>query len=248
MRITSLDDINSWVRSWMQEKWVHKIIAFSWSSSNEKLPGIPDELAKQVAKANQEYVDAIISGALDHLADYRVAILTGGTWGWVPESATRKAKELWMSTIWVYPESRSKKDALGDTLLDCAIEVGSVFGKSMFWDESTVFAKLADATVILGWNAGTLVEVSHALKLNESLLEVRWNGEVKLKNENEHQKHILPVIWIPGISPIVKLLPGKSYVKDWTFPTKDIRTGKDIFDYLRLKLNLDEILTADNKK
>ena len=250
MRITSLDDINMWVQSWMQEKWVHKIIAFSGSSSTENPPWIDIALAENLSKANQQYINATISGTLWLLRDYRIAILTGWTrWG-VPESATRKAKELGLSTIWVYPESRSSKDSLSqEWLLDCAIEVVSVFWKSMFWDESTVFAKLADASVIFWGNAGTLVEVSHALKLNESLLqkdEQTW--KVTERYPGEHRKYIIPVDGIPGISSVVKLLPWKSYVREWTFPEKNIRSSRDIFEYVRHRLHLDEIHKDDMKK
>lgn len=63
------------------------------------------------------------------LQDYRIAILTGGTEGGVPEDALRIAKDYGILTIGVYP-SRGAKRALGENLIDCAIEVQSVFGES----------------------------------------------------------------------------------------------------------------------
>ena len=250
MRITSLDDINSWVQTWMKEKWVHKIIAFSGSSSTENPPWIPDELAIQLAQINQAYVDAIITGTLNKLRDYRIAILTGWTKGGVPESTTRVARGLWLPTIWVYPESRANKDSLAqEWLLDCSIEVGSVFGKSMFGDESTVFAKLADASIIFWGNAGTLVEVSHALKLNESLLEIdKITWKVVEKNAWEHRKYIIPVDGVPWIWSVVKLLPWKSYVREWTFPDKNIRSAQDIYMFLKDRLSLADIHIDNDKK
>lgn len=228
MRITSLDRIDSWVQEWMWEKGVKKIIAISGWSSAEKLEWADPEIVKRYNDSISAYVSAIIDGTLKMLQDYRVAILTWGTKWWVPEDAMMIAKKYDFPTIWVYP-ARGAKSALSDTIIDCAIEVKSIFWESRWWDESPVFAKLADASVVLwGW-AGTLIEVAHALKINEGLID-KW-----LK-----PKYIIPVSGLPGMWSLVQLLPWKKDVKKLTFPENDIKTWQQVADFLHKKLNLED--------
>lgn len=228
MRITSLDGINAWVKHWMDQTGTRKIIAISWWSSAEKVDWADPEIVARLNDSISAYVRAVIDGTCKRLQDYRVAILTGWTQGWVPEDAIRIAKDYGFLTIGVYP-SRGAKRALDDSLIDCAIEVQSVFGESRWWDESPVFAKLADASVVLGWWAGTLIEVAHALKINEWLLD-----------KKERPKYIIPVAGIPGMGQYIQLLPGKAHVKKATFPSYDIRTGQEVAQYLENKLYLED--------
>lgn len=55
-------------------------------------------------------MNAVIEWTLRKLQDYRVAILTGGTKGGVPEDALKIAKKYGLNTIWVYP-ARGAKNA-----------------------------------------------------------------------------------------------------------------------------------------
>lgn len=206
MRITGLDDIDSGVRDWMSKNGVHKIIAISWGSSAEKMEWANPEIVARLNESVAEYVNAVIEWTLKKLQDYRIAVLTGGTRDGVPEDAMRLAKKYNFPTIGVYP-ARGAKYALDDDLIDCAVEVKSVFWESRWGDESPVFAKLADASVVLGWGAWTLIEFAHALKINEWLLD-----------KGERPKYIVPVSGIPWMSQYIQMLPGKSHVKKATFP------------------------------
>ena len=228
MKITSLDDINSWVREWMDREWIHKIIAISGWSSAEKIEWANPEIVTKLNESIAEYVNAVIEWTLKKLQDYRVAILTGGTKGGVTEDALKIAKKYWLQTIGVYP-ARGAKNALSEEYIDCAIEVKSIFGESRWGDESPVFTKLADANIVLGGWAGTLIEVAHVLKINEWLID-KW----------ERPKYIIPVSGIPWMGSLIQLLPGKSHVKRATFPENEIKTGQQVADYLEKKLNLDD--------
>ncbi len=228
MKITSLDEIDSWVQEWMQREWVGKIIAISGWSSAEKMEWADPDIVKQYNDSIAAYVNAIIEGTLKRLQDYRVAILTWGTEWWVPEDAIRIAKDYGFPTIGVYP-ARGAKSALSDALINCAIEVKSIFWESRWGDETPVFAKLADASVVLGGGAWTLIEVAHALKINEGLIS-KWL----------RPKYIIPVTWLPGMSSLIQLLPAKKDVKKFTFPEHEIKTGQQVADFLERKLNLED--------
>ena len=64
MKITSLDDINSWVQEWMAKKWVHKIIAFSWWSSADKMEWANPKIVEKLNESIAEYVNAVIEWSI----------------------------------------------------------------------------------------------------------------------------------------------------------------------------------------
>lgn len=236
MKITSLDDINSWVQAFMSEVWANKIISLSGWSSAEKVEWADPEAVRILNESVRNYVNSVLEVTFKRLADYRVVILTWWTEGGVPEDGARLAKKYGFHTIGVYP-ARWAKRALWDDVIDCAVEVGSVFWESMWWDESPVFAKLADASIVLGGWAGTLVEVSHILKINESLLD-----------KGKRPKFIVPISGIPGIGWYVQTLPWKTHVKRATFPDHEIKTGQQVADYLERILSLEDDHKDNDRK
>ena len=67
MKITSLDDINSWVREWMDREWIHKIIAISGWSSAEKIEWANPEIVTKLNESIAEYVNAVIEWTLKEI-------------------------------------------------------------------------------------------------------------------------------------------------------------------------------------
>src|SRR5207247_182413 len=106
----------------------------------------------------------------NYFADYRIALLCGGTKFGVPAAAAEYAKEAGIPTIGVYPTVGTKHALPGDRL-DLSICVPPAVGESDWGDESPVFAKLLDGVIVYGGGAGTLIEAAHILKCNESLIK-----------------------------------------------------------------------------
>jgi hypothetical protein len=109
------------VVSFMQSHGIHKVIGFS-GGADDRLQGVPenDDLQLKYVAFQKAFHDRLISDALRLLRGYRVAVLTGGTEGCIPELATRKAKEYGFKTIGVFPQ-KGKKYALDSSLLDLSI-------------------------------------------------------------------------------------------------------------------------------
>jgi len=212
--------------------WFKKIIAFSWWGSGVNISDNSD-LKDNVDKYTTEIKHRIIEIIMMRLKDYDVAVLTWGTSWDIPQIATRLARKYNIPTIWVLPE-KAKKNSLWKELLNAEILIPPIYWDSHYWDESSVFAKLADwMFVIWGWS-WTLVEFAHVMKINEKLEDIKQDVKI-----------IIPIDWVPGVSDKLQYIPWKPKVKELTFPNKNITDPKEAFEILRKKLNLDDILKEE---
>ncbi len=230
-KVTSLEKIEETIK---EVQWVlgfQKIIAFSWWWQGLKIDD--NNLSKELKKYSTSVKTRLIDNIMKRLKDYDVAILTWWTNWDIPRIATKIARKYNLPTIWVLPK-RWEKNSLGKENLNIEIIVNPIYGKSHYGDESSIFAKLADGIIVIGWWSGTLIEFSHAIKINEA----------SLKN-SENLKKIIPMEWISGVSDTLHYIPGNDEVKKKTFPWKRISKWKDAFEWLRQELNLDDILKSE---
>jgi SLOG cluster4 family len=122
-----------------------------------------------------------------------VAIVCGGTkWG-IPHTAMTLAKELGFKVIGIFPLTGAHYACL--ELLDLAICVDPIYGDSRWGDESVLFSKVADGIVIIGGGAGTMIEVSHVLKVNESIMSVN-----KKTKQTIPIKPVIPIAGTGGVA------------------------------------------------
>jgi predicted Rossmann-fold nucleotide-binding protein len=223
------------VEDFMRERGIAFTLAFSGGAddnspaleafhnkllTDERLPESMHADLSQIAKASlRESTAKIVREILEPLRGYRIAVLTGGTsWG-VPDVATRVAKQLGFTTIGVYPlTAKTKGNALSAELLDLSICVHPFIGESVWGDESAIFTKLLSAVVVIGGNAGTMVEVAHLLKLNEK--------------KNLPTKWIIPVYGTGGTADKLSFFPGKPETIAKCIPSLPIRTGQLVVDFL----------------
>lgn len=210
--------------------WFKKIIAFSWWWKWIQIDLNNELLAMQISEYGQLVKETIVKDIILRLRDYDVAILTWGTKWDIPNIATKIARAHNIPTIWIFPR-RWEKYSMGKELLNLEIVVDSQYWESHFWDESSMFAKLADWVFVIWWWAWTLIEFAHVMKINESLKKYNWTI-----------KKIVPIVWVPGVSETLHYIPGDNEIKNITFPNKTIHNGKEAFDRLRQELWLDDIL------
>lgn len=253
-------DITEAVQRFLADKGVHFTLAICGGADDDnpvlrhiagqlqdaQLPAkLKVGLTKGLKGASDEYVATIIRGVLSKLREsYRIAVLTGGTkWG-VPRIATQVARELGFPTIGVYPLTAKGKHAMSEEMLDLAICVYPGYGKSAWGDESHILTKLLDATIVIGGNAGTMVEVTHVLKHNEKhadllakkrALEARdtltdKESSVLRQIEDELPQHklryIVPIYGTGGTADKLSFFPGKPNTMTACIPSLPITTGE----------------------
>ncbi len=192
------------IKEFKKEHRINLIFAVS-GDADTKLEKVPesDPLQKDYKRVQEERVKRIIIEFLCKFKDLnsQIAILTGGTKGGVPECATKTAKQMGFKTIGIYPAS-GKKYFLGDEYIDFSFCVEPVYQspeQSFRWctdscwgDESSLFAKLLDAVVVIGGSSGTLIEVAYILKLNKEIK--------KGKTNYSRLKYIVPISGFGGVS------------------------------------------------
>jgi len=177
---------------------------------------------------NVEQTTVIILDFLSNLRDRRVAIVSGGTSGGIPELATVIAKQLNLPTVGVFPRD-GRKSALLDQL-DLAIEsLPPSLGKAGFGTETPTFIDILHGMIIIGGEFGTLVEVATALKINKD----RLRKELPII-------YLCPIQGTGGIADIVRVLPvikiRDNYLPKDCLPEEDVYTGIDAARFLRRKL------------
>jgi predicted Rossmann-fold nucleotide-binding protein len=239
-----MEDFTPIVENFKKERGVHFVLAFSGGADDsspllrhvvEALKADSGELAEDnididvaINNAKKSYVAGIVREVLMPLRGYRIAVLTGGTtWG-VPAIATEVAKELGFPTIGVYPLAASLKseNMLPDGQLDLAVCVHPMLGTSQWGDEAAAYTKLLDAVIIIGGNAGTMVEVAHLLKQNE---------------KNVVPKHLIPIYGTGGTADKVSFFPGKPGTMARCLPPHPIVSGTEACEHLRKKVFTDDI-------
>ncbi|MDD3067082.1 MAG: hypothetical protein PHO48_04615 [Candidatus Gracilibacteria bacterium] len=186
-----------------------------------------DRFTALLKESKDGFVADIIRGILGPLRGYRIAVQCGGTiWG-VPKIAAQVAKEMGFHTIGVFPlVAKTKGYALGEDLLDLSVCVHPMIDKSNWGDETPVYCKLPNATIVIGGGAGTMVEISHLLKMNEA--------------KGVAIRHIVPIFGTGGTADKVSFFPGKPDVMAKCIPHHPVQTGEEVLHYLRTHTNIDD--------
>jgi predicted Rossmann-fold nucleotide-binding protein len=221
------DQFDQIVSEFLQQHGMHHVIAFSGGASTD-LPGVAgdDPLQARYAEIQKERETRIVRCALNILRHHRIAVLTGGTRFGFPKTAAEVAKEMGLKTIGVFPATaRDKGHVLKD--LDLSLCVEPLFGESAWGDESSVFCKLLDAVIVCGGGAGTLIEASHLLKMNESLL--KYEQPLKI---------IIPIQGTGGVADGLPFVWGKQEIKTACMPQRPVFTGQDAAIYIQERLDL----------
>lgn len=208
---------------------IKRIIGFS-GGADDRLKGIPDEhpLQKQFKEFRDAYHTHIISSALARFKNYKIAVLTGGTSGGVPELATNIAKQLSFFTIGVHP-TRGKKYALTEEKLNMSITVDPMVGEAVWGDEGSVWTSLVDAMIVIGGGAGTLTECAHIQKINESRIK-----------SGEKPKYIVPIYGTGGVAEQLPHLWAKPDIRNVSMPMERIHTGNEAAKKIIEELSLDD--------
>lgn len=221
------EQIDQVVSDFKKNYGLHHIIAFSGGASMD-IPGVSsdDPLQEQYGQIQKEREARIVRSALNILRHYRIAVLSGGTRFGFPKTAVEVAKEMQLKTIGVFPKTAYEK---GYVLKepDLLICIHPQYGESAWGDESSVFCKLLDAVIVCGGGAGTLIEVAHLLKMNESLL--KYDHLVKV---------IIPIHGTGGVADGLSFVWGKQEIKIACMPQKPVLSGKDAAVYIQERLDL----------
>lgn len=210
---------------------IHKIIAFSGGASTT-LSGVgkQDPLQSEYEKLIQRAEERVLGDAVRLLRDYRIAVLTGGTkWG-VPSVASRKAKELGLMTIGIFPLV-GKKHALGEDLLDLTLCVEPSVGESRWGDESPIYANLLDGVIVCGGGAGTLTECAHILKINEGLAKA-----------GKELKYLVPISGTGGVADFLQIIHADPELRSRCMPNTRVTSGLQAAEILREALGLEDYL------
>jgi predicted Rossmann-fold nucleotide-binding protein len=220
-------NLNERFAAFKRQHGIHHVIAFS-GGAESTLPGLPekDALQTQYATFQQSRDERLVADALDMLQHYRVAVLTGGTRFGFPLTAMKAAQERNLKTIGVYPEYARQKGHVVEGL-DLSICIESLIGSSQFGDESSVFAKLLDAVIVCAGGAGTLIEISHILKMNEML--VKQQQPVKL---------VVPIHGTGRVADGLPFLWGKQEIKNACMPSKPVYTGFEAAKFIESRIDL----------
>jgi predicted Rossmann-fold nucleotide-binding protein len=171
--------------------------------------------------ADDGKVQSMISESVMRLAQYKVAILSGGTdWG-VPRYAMQAAQRYKLPTIGVIPE-RGEKHTVGG--IDKLIVVPSRIGQSEWGDESEYFVKLADGIEMIAGGNGTAIEFFRTMKINEGRL--RKGGQ---------PIYVAPIKGVGGFSEGIYGMNLAGYVKD-SMPETQPTGAAEAVDFLVQKL------------
>ncbi|MFE7797987.1 hypothetical protein [Nocardia sp. NPDC057440] len=222
-------DYTAAVTSFLRHNGLHRIVAFS-GGADDKLHGVGDKKLvsdyEAVMSAKQERV---VGDAIRKLRYYRIAVLTGGTKGGLPGTATSLAHEYGLKTIGVFPENARKKGYVLHDLLDLELEVPAVYDQSQWGDESPFFASLLHGVFVYGGSAGTLIEMAHVLKIND-----------RLNNKEQPLKFIVPISGTGGVADGLRFIWAKPEIRDASMPKSVVLGGGDAAKAMIDQLELDD--------
>lgn len=174
-----------------------------------------------ISDISKHMISQVVRDVLGPLRGFRIAVQTGGTkWG-VPDVAAKVAKEMGFTTIGIHPFAAivGKDRVLSGDYLDLTMCVHPGLGDSRWGDESPHFAHCLDGAIIIGGGAGTMVEVSHLLKINES-------------KDLVHKKMIIPIIGTGGTADQVHSFPGKPQVMSRCIPSHPVTSGTEAYEFI----------------
>jgi predicted Rossmann-fold nucleotide-binding protein len=128
--------------------------------------------------------------------NFRIGVLSGGTKGGLPEIAVQEARKFNLPTIGVFPQEGIKYALLDQ--LDLAIQTAPpAIGDADWGSETPTLIRIPDAFVVIGGEAGTLVEVTSIMKRNVSLIK-----------HSQFPVYLVPINGSGGTADIVSQLPG----------------------------------------
>ncbi len=223
----------AYIDDFLRQHGLHRIIAFC-GGSDEQLEGVKDKnLQARYSEVMEAKQVAVLEDAMSQFQGFRVAILTGGTEGGVPERATTIAKRLGLATIGILPATGAKfslgyDSTIGRQLLDLKIIVHPSTGESAWGDESPVLTKLLDGAIVYGGSAGTLIEIAHLLKMNDKRIK---KGSVP--------KYIVPISGSGGVADGLPFVWSKPHVLARSLPKKLITSGREAARFLIENLDIE---------
>jgi histidyl-tRNA synthetase len=223
-------DIQNIIEEFKKREKIRAIIAFSGGADHED-----DEESRRV-----------IQEAIRVFRSHGVAILTGGTEGGIPQIASTEAKNSNLPTVGIFPK-RAKKVLKN---LDLAIPVEAVYGQSDWGDESALFAKVADAIIVIGGGAGTTIELAHAMKINEGRIAKAADSAKKVNSNTDmgaNDASPLPIFIVPikGFGPVADIFEAARIFKPFaiqkSLPTSpNYKSGSEAAHFLLSQLGLTE--------
>ena len=175
-KILLTDDVN-FDNIWQEFKkqfGIHAVLAVLGGALFD-VPGLSDELLSENRKILERRLRPCIRRFLGPMRNHGLAVVTSGTNRGVPRIASELSAELGFPLVYVHPERAHKYlDMKNKAHLEICIP--SRISDSEWADDSADLVKLSDALLILGGSTGTLAELAHAFKVNES----RVNSEDRL--------------------------------------------------------------------
>jgi predicted Rossmann-fold nucleotide-binding protein len=205
-KLTSIEQIK-------EQHGIRLTIAFA-GGADTKLHQLAQDLSPESIEIQENYkkiqttrIEKLVQEFLQKFAglEHRIAILTGGTKGGVPEIVSKIAKQRGFKTIGIYPEIGCKH-FLGDDIIDIPLCIKPTYQdckqithwetSSNWGDESSLFAKTLDAVVVIGGSAGTVIEMAYVLKMNGAILKAKKNGN----SGSTKLKYIVPISGFGGVS------------------------------------------------
>jgi predicted Rossmann-fold nucleotide-binding protein len=235
IRISGAQNYNDLIAAFRREHGIYRIIGIS-GGSDDKHAGISDDdpLQKRYVDVRDAIHEMLLHDALKPLRGYRIAILTGGTkWG-VPKTALQIARQHGFRTIGVLPKV-GEHHALNGEAVDLQVVVEPLIGEGFWGDEGAVWTSLIDGLIVIGGAAGTLTELAHIMKINESLCK-----------RGERPKFMVPIHGTGGIAEQLHQLWAKPAIRDKSMPRDRVYTGAQAAQLLIEALDLEECFETPN--
>lgn len=235
IRISGAQNYNELVAEFRREHGVHRIIGIS-GGSDDKYAGLADDdpLQASLVSARDAFHHRLMDDALKPLRGYRIAILTGGTKGGVPNTALKIARQHGFLTIGVLPRA-GERHALSGEDVDLQIVVEPLIGDGNWGDEGAVWTSLIDGLIVIGGAAGTLTELAHIMKINESLCK-----------SGKRPKFMVPMHGTGGVADQLHQLWAKPAIRDKSMPRDRVHTGAQAAKLLIEALDLAECFEIPN--
>jgi predicted Rossmann-fold nucleotide-binding protein len=235
VRISGAQNYNDLIAEFLREHGIHRIIGIS-GGADDKHAGIPDDdpLQTRYMDFRDAFHERLLHDALKPLRGYRIGVLTGGTkWG-VPKTALQIARQHGFRTIGVLPKA-GEHHALNGEAVDLQIVVEPLLGEGFWGDEGAVWTSLIDGLIVIGGAAGTLTELAHIMKINESLCK-----------RGERPKFMVPIHGTGGVAEQLHQLWAKPAIRDKSMPRDRVHTGAQAAQYLIDALDLEECFETPN--
>ena len=167
-KILLTDDVN-FEKTWLdfrKQHGIHRVVAILGGALFD-VHGLPDDLLRESQTILERRLWPCIKRFLGPLRNHGLTIVTSGTNRGVPRIAAELSSAMGFPLVYVHPE-RAHKYLNIQTKAHLEICLPPRIGDSEWGDDSADLIKLSDALLILGGSTGTLTEIAHAFKVNES--------------------------------------------------------------------------------